>query len=119
MIFVAKKVFEAYLISSAALLLVDKYFAPLEINGEYKFFKIFEDFLSLDPTTTYLINKISDCFPFSQKFRIWHYRKYFLFILFAIIFSSSSPVVTGTDLFIIILNLFIDLDISFPTEKTE
>ena len=41
----------------------------------------------------------------------------FLFTFFEIIFSSSSPVVTGTvDFVIIILNLLIDLDISFPTE---
>ena len=40
-IFVAKKAFEAYLIYSAARLLVDTNFAPLEIKGEYKFFNIF------------------------------------------------------------------------------
>ena len=33
-IFVAKKAFDAYLISSAAFLEVLKYFAPLEISGE-------------------------------------------------------------------------------------
>ena len=32
-IFVAKKAFDAYLISSAALRLVEINFAPLEING--------------------------------------------------------------------------------------
>ena len=44
-------------------------------------------------------------------------EKYFLLTFLAIIFSTSSPVVTGTvDLLIIILNLFIDLEISFATE---
>src|SRR5210317_928157 len=33
-IFVAKKAFDAYLISSAALLLVEMNFAPFDINGE-------------------------------------------------------------------------------------
>ena len=51
-IFVAKKAFEAYLINSAALLFVETNFAPFDINGEYKFFSIFWDLLSLDPTTT-------------------------------------------------------------------
>ena len=51
-IFVARKAFEAYLINSAARLLVDTNFAPLEIKGEYKFFNIFSDFLSLLPITT-------------------------------------------------------------------
>ena len=46
-------------------------------------------------------------------------EKFFLFTFFAIIFSISSPVVTGTvDLFTIILNLLIDLDISLPTVYT-
>ena len=40
-IFVARKAFEAYLINSAALLFVEINYAPLEINGEYKFFSIF------------------------------------------------------------------------------
>ena len=51
-ILVAKKAFDAYFISSAALRDVWIYFAPLEIKGKYRFFKILFDFLSLDPTTT-------------------------------------------------------------------
>ena len=44
-------------------------------------------------------------------------EKYFPFTFLEIIFSTSSPVVTGTvDLLITILNLFIDLEISFATE---
>ena len=50
-IFVARKAFEAYLINSAALLFVAMNLAPFEIKGEYKFFRIFFDFLSFDPTT--------------------------------------------------------------------
>ena len=46
---VAKKELDAYLISSAALLDVLTYFAPLEINGEYRFFKILLLLLSLVP----------------------------------------------------------------------
>ena len=42
----------------------------------------------------------------------------FLFTFFNNIFSISSPVVTGTvDFVMIILNLLIDFDISFDTEK--
>jgi len=51
-IFVAKNALAAYLINSAALLFVDKYFAPLETRGEYKFFNILLDLTSFDPTTT-------------------------------------------------------------------
>ena len=51
-IFVAKKAFEAYLINSAALLFVDRNFAPFDISGEYKLFNILWDLLSFDPTTT-------------------------------------------------------------------
>ena len=41
----------------------------------------------------------------------------FLFTFFNKIFSISSPVVTGTvDFVMIILNLLIDFDISFDTE---
>ena len=46
----ARNALEAYLINSAARLEVCKYCAPFEIRGEYKFFKIRLDFLSLDPT---------------------------------------------------------------------
>ena len=51
-ILVAKKALEAYLINSAARLFVETYFAPFEINGEYKFLSIFFDFYSFEPTTT-------------------------------------------------------------------
>ena len=51
-ILVAKKALEAYLISSAARLDVLIYFAPFDISGEYRFFKILSVFLSLVPITT-------------------------------------------------------------------
>ena len=51
-IFVARKALDAYLINSAARLFVDTNFAPLDINGEYRFFNIFLDFSSLQPITT-------------------------------------------------------------------
>jgi hypothetical protein len=50
-IFVAKNALEAYLINSAALLEVLIYFEPLEISGEYRFFKILLDLLSFVPMT--------------------------------------------------------------------
>ena len=46
-------------------------------------------------------------------------EKNFLLTFLDIIFSTSSPVVTGTvDLLIIILNFLTDLDISFATAYT-
>ena len=50
-IFVARNALEAYFINSAALRDVWTYFAPFAIRGEYKFFKILFDRLSLEPTT--------------------------------------------------------------------
>ena len=50
-ILVAKNALEAYLINSAALLWVAINFAPFDIKGDYKFFSIFFDLLSFDPTT--------------------------------------------------------------------
>ena len=47
----AKNALDAYLISSAALLEVWIYLAPLAIKGEYRFFKILLDFLSFEPIT--------------------------------------------------------------------
>ena len=51
-IFVAKKAFDEYFISSAALLDVFTYLAPLEIKGEYRFFRTLLDLLSFVPITT-------------------------------------------------------------------
>ena len=51
-ILVAKKAFDAYFISSAPLLEVLIYLAPLEISGEYKFLKVLFDFFDEVPITT-------------------------------------------------------------------
>ena len=119
-IFVAKKALEAYLINSAALLFVETNFAPFDINGEYKLFKIFCDLLSFDPTTTlsgYIKSLIAS--PSLKNSGFDTTEKNFLLTFLDIIFSISSPVVTGTvDLLIIILNFLTDLDISFAAEYT-
>ena len=116
-IFVAKKAFDAYFISSAALLDVFKYWAPFEINGEYKFFKILFDFLSLEPTTIlsgYVKSLIAS--PSLRNSGFETTENLFLLFFLDNIFSISSPVVTGTvDLVIIILYLFIDVLNSFET----
>ena len=116
-IFVAKKAFDAYLINSAALREVFKYCAPLEIKGLYKFFKIRFDFLSLVPITIlsgYVKSLIAS--PSLKNSGFDTIVNFFLEFFFDIIFSISSPVVTGTvDLVIIILNLLIELLISFAT----
>ena len=79
-IFVAKKAFDAYLINSAARLFVDTNFAPLDINGEYRFFNIFLDFSSLQPITTlsgYIKSLIAS--PSLKNSGFETTEKYFLF----------------------------------------
>ena len=49
-IFVARNALDAYLINSAPLLLVVKYFAPLLISGKYNFFIILIALLTFVPT---------------------------------------------------------------------
>ena len=109
-IFVAKKAFEAYFINSAARLDVFKYCAPFEIKGLYKFLKIRFVFLSFDPTTI-LSGKVKSLIasPSLKNSGLETTENFFLEFFFEIIFSISSPVVTGTvDLVMIILNLFIE-----------
>ena len=105
------------MINSAALLEVCKYLAPLEIKGLYKFFKIRFDFLSLDPITIlsgYIKSLIAS--PSLKNSGLETTENFFLLFFFAIIFSISSPVVTGTvDFVIIILNLLIEELISLAT----
>ena len=108
-ILVAKKAFEAYLINSAARLEVFTYWAPLDINGAYKFFKTRLDLSSFEPTTIRSGKTKSLIASPSLKNSGLDTTENFLGDLFLIkIFSISSPVVTGTvDFVTIILYLLI------------
>jgi len=91
--------------TSAPLLFVVKKFDPFFIIGSYKLSIFFKTSLLLEPTTIlsgYLKSRIAS--PSRRNSGLEITSKYFFFTFFDIIFSTSSPVVTGTvDLFTIIL----------------
>ena len=105
-ILVAKNALDAYFISSALLLLTDKNFAPLLIIGKYNlsniglvFFKLFDPIMILSGNLKSLIAS-----PSLKNSGFETISNLFFFTFFEIIFSTSSPVPTGTvDLLIIIL----------------
>ncbi len=69
------------------------YNAPFEIKGEYKFFKIRFDFLSLDPIiirSGYVKSLIAS--PSRKNSGFETTSNSFLFFLFEIIFSILSPI---------------------------
>ena len=107
-ILVAKKAFDAYLISSADLLEVWKYLPPFLIKGRYNFFKILFALLLLVPTTTLSGNwKSLIASPSLKNSGLDTTSNLFLFLFDFKIFVILSPVVTGTvDLVTIILYLF-------------
>ena len=76
-ILVARNAFDAYLISSAALLDVFIYFAPFDIKGEYKFLNILFDFLLDVPITTLSGYKIPYCLTFLKNSGLDTTLKYF------------------------------------------
>ena len=102
-IFVAKNALDAYFISSALLLLTDKNFAPLLIIGKYNLSNIGFVFRLFDPIiilSGYLKSLLLH--PLLEIQDLKQCQNYFY--SFEIIFSTSSPVPTGTvDLLIIIL----------------
>ena len=116
----ARNAFEAYLIISAPLLLVEKNIAPFLIYGSYSVFNFFMTFLLFAPITILSGNlKSLIASPSRKNSGFETISKNLLGFFLEIIFSILSPVDTGTvDLVIIYLNLFIYFPISFATLKT-
>ena len=121
LIFVAKKLFEAYLIISADSTVVETIGVSRRYNGQYNSFIISSDFLFSHPITT-LSGRIKSFIaePSRKNSGLETTSKYFSFIFFEMIFFTSLVVPTGTvDLVTTIQYLLTLLLISSATSQTK